>query len=291
MNKDIDELLEKFIDYILVEKNLSENTVGAYKNDLLKFKEFLEKKKLKLNSIENQDITEFIIFLKKKNLSSLSIVRILSSLRNFYKFLIGKGIIKNLKLTIESPKVEKKLPEVLSKEEIEKILSVENLSKNSIRDLAILELFYGSGLRVSEVCNLKISDLNLDEGFVKIRGKGNRERIAILNERTIELIRKYLSLRKPSTEDYLFLNSRRKRISRQSIWKIVKKYTKYAGIGKNVKPHTLRHSFATHLLSEGLDLRIVQELLGHKSISTTEIYTHLNKKQIKEIYKRFHPRA
>ncbi len=288
---DKENLIEKFINHVSIEKNLSPNTVDAYRNDILKFKNFLENKNISLNKLGSEDITSFIIFLKKKNYSSTSIVRILSGVRNFYKFLIARGYIKNKEIYIETPKVEKKLPEVLSKEEVQKILSVDKISRKHIRNLAILELFYSSGLRVSELCNLKIEDINFDEGFIKIKGKGGRERISLLNKETVELLKKYLNERKPSVNGYLFLNNQGKKISRQSIWKIVKKYAKYAGIEKNVKPHTLRHTFATHLLSEGLDLRVVQELLGHKSIATTEIYTHLDRKKIKELYKKFHPRA
>lgn len=287
----LQEMIEKFINHILIEKNLSINTASSYKNDILKFKEFIEEKKLNLNKLNSEDITSFILSLKKKNYSSTSIVRILSGIRNFYKFMIGLGYIKNSQLNIESPKIEKKLPEILTYQEIEKILNLDKISRKHIRNLAILELFYSSGLRVSEVCNLKVNDLNLENGFIKVKGKGDRERIALLNKKTIELLKKYLNERKQNYSEYLFLNNQGKKISRQSIWKIVKKYAKYAGINKNVKPHTLRHTFATHLLNEGLDLRVVQELLGHKSIATTEIYTHLERKRIKELYKKFHPRA
>ncbi len=286
----IEELIDRFINHILIEKNLSTNTASAYKNDILKFKEFIEEKGIDLNKLSSEDITSFIFFLKRKNYSSTSIVRILSGIRNFYKFIAGHGYIENLQINIESPKVERKLPDFLTYQEIEKILNLNEISRKHIRNLAILELFYSSGLRVSEVCDLKVNDLNLENGFIKVKGKGNRERIALLNKKTIELLKKYLSERKGNS-DYLFLNNQGKRISRQSIWKIVKKYAKYAGINKNVKPHTLRHTFATHLLNEGLDLRVVQELLGHKSISTTEIYTHLDRKKLKELYKKFHPRS
>ncbi|MCM8805043.1 MAG: tyrosine-type recombinase/integrase, partial [Candidatus Omnitrophica bacterium] len=257
----LEELIEKFINHILIEKNLSTNTASAYKNDILKFKKFIEEKNLNLNKLDSEDITSFIFFLKKKNYSSTSIVRILSGIRNFYKFIIGVGYIKNRQLNIESPKIERKLPDVLTYEEVEKILNLDKISRKHIRNLAIIELFYSSGLRVSEVCNLKINDLNLEDGFIKVKGKGNRERIALLNKKTIELLKKYLNERKQSYNEYLFLNNQGKKISRQSVWKIVKKYAKYAGINKNVKPHTLRHTFATHLLNKGLDLRVVQELL------------------------------
>jgi len=286
-----EKMIEMFINHILIEKNLSLNTANAYKNDLNKFKIFIEQKNVDINKLDYEIFTSFIIFLKKKNYSSTSIVRIISGVRNFYKFLVARGYIKNPEINIESPKIEKRLPEVLTEEEIEKLLNVNKVSRKHLRNLAILELFYSSGLRISELCNLKINDLNLENGFIRVKGKGNRERIALLNKFSVEMLRKYLSERKTGIDEYLFLNNRNKKISRQSVWKVVKKYAKYAGIDKDVKPHTLRHTFATHLLERGMDLRVVQELLGHKSIATTEIYTHLNRKKIKEIYKKYHPRS
>jgi len=286
-----EKMIEMFINHILIEKNLSLNTANAYKNDLNKFKIFIEQKNVDINKLDYEIFTSFIIFLKKKNYSSTSIVRIISGVRNFYKFLVARGYIKNPEVNIESPKIEKRLPEVLTEEEIEKLLNVNKISRKHLRNLAILELFYSSGLRISELCNLKINDLNLENGFIRVKGKGNRERIALLNKFSVEMLRKYLSERKTGIDEYLFLNNRNKKISRQSVWKVVKKYAKHAGIGKDVKPHTLRHTFATHLLERGMDLRVVQELLGHKSIATTEIYTHLNRKKIKEIYKKYHPRS
>jgi len=286
MKKDnIDEFLNDFALHISIEKNLSPNTVSGYLKDLEKFKEFLLKKGYSLRKIDGEKLTEFILFLKRKNLSSSTIIRILSSLRNFYKFLNAKKkITGKSNLLIESPKSERNLPVVLTKEEMEKLLSVKINKKNHTRNIAILELIYGAGLRVSETSNLKLSDINLNEGYMKIKGKGNRERICFLSEKAKIAILNYLKERnlkkKNQISPYLFLNNRGKRLSRQSIWKIVKEYTKLAGIEKNVKPHTLRHSFATHLLEAGLDLRIVQELLGHKVISSTEIYTHLNRRRL-----------
>ena len=297
MKKDnIDEFLNDFALHISIEKNLSPNTVSGYLKDLEKFKEFLLKKGYSLRKLDGEKLTEFILFLKRKNLSSSTIIRILSSLRNFYEFLNAKKkITGKSNLLIESPKSERNLPVVLTKEEMEKLLSVKINKRNHTRNIAILELIYGAGLRVSETSNLKISDINLNEGYMKIKGKGSRERICFLSEKAKIAILNYLKERnlkgRNQISPYLFLNNRGKRLSRQSIWKIVKEYTKLAGIEKNVKPHTLRHSFATHLLEAGLDLRIVQELLGHKVISSTEIYTHLNRKKIKEDYKKFHPRA
>ena len=293
-NIPISKLKDEFFSYLLVEKNLSQNTISAYKNDIKKFIKFLREKKYRLKEIDFSKFTEFLLNLKKQNLSVSSIIRIISSIRNFYKFLYARGYVSNY-LFIETPKSDRNLPEVLSFTEIEKLLSVKNNSKTYKRDIAILELIYGSGLRVSELVNLKIDDINFKQKFMRIKGKGNRERIAFLNEVALKRINEYLPERaknkKSSQSPFLFLNKSGSKLSRQFIWKIVKKYVSLAGFDKNVKPHTLRHSFATHLLESGLDLRIVQELLGHKNLSTTEIYTHIDRKQIKKIYKKYHPRA
>jgi len=290
----ISKLKDEFFSYLLVEKNLSENTISAYRNDIKKFIRFLKEKKYRIKKIDFLKFTEFLLNLKKQNLSVSSIIRIITSIRNFYKFLYARGYV-NSYLFIETPKSDRNLPEVLSSSEIEKLLSVKNNSKTYKRDIAILELIYGSGLRVSELVNLKIDDINFNQKFMRIKGKGNRERIAFLNNIALKKINEYLPERaknkKASQSPFLFLNKSGNKLSRQFIWKIVKKYVSLAGLDKNVKPHTLRHSFATHLLESGLDLRIVQELLGHKNLSTTEIYTHIDRKQIKKIYKKYHPRA
>lgn len=286
-----EDLINKFIEHITVEKNLSLNTSISYRNDVLKFIKYINSKKVNFMKINEEIYTDFLLYLKKNGYSASSICRIVSSIRNFYKFMVAKGYIKKTEFEIETPKIEKKLPEFLTEEEVEKILSLSNITRQHLRNLAILELFYSSGLRISELCNLKIEDFNFEKGFIKVKGKGGRERLALVNNIAIGLIKRYLSENKKRKCEYVFVNNRGERISRQSIWKIVKKYAKYAGLEKNVTPHTFRHSFATHLLSAGMDLRFVQELLGHKSIATTEIYTHLNKRKIKEIYKKLHPRA
>jgi len=291
---DVAKLENDFFSFIQLEKNLSKNTISAYKNDIKKFKEFLDRKKYRIKEIDFTKFTEFLLDLKRKNLSVSSIIRIISSIRNFYKFLYARGYINDY-FFIETPKSEKPLPQVLSLYEMDKLLSVKENSKTFKRNIAILELIYGSGLRVSEVVNLKIDDINFNQKFMRIRGKGNRERIAFFNEIALKRIDDYLLEREKNKKgnftSYLFVNNRGNKLSRQFVWKIVKKYTLLAGIDKNVKPHTLRHSFATHLLESGLDLRIVQELLGHKNLATTEIYTHIDRTQIKKIYKKYHPRA
>ena len=292
LKNDFDKLRDFFLQHLQVEKNLAKNTIEAYSQDFIKFKEFLQEKKIPLQKIDNEYITSFILFLKKKNLSSATIVRILSTVRNFYNFLIGHNLIKNPHFFIESPKIERSLPEVLTQEEVSATIDSAISKKVKMRDIAIIELLYGAGLRISEISEIKIENIIFENSTLKIKGKGKKERIAFLNKNSIEAIKRYLperSLKKNAgVSSYLFINNRGKKISRQSLWKIIKKLNITE---KNVTPHTFRHSFATHLLEEGLDLRIVQELLGHKTLATTEIYTHINKKQIKKIYKKFHPRS
>ncbi|MBN1445323.1 MAG: tyrosine recombinase [Candidatus Omnitrophica bacterium] len=290
------ELADYFLQHLRVERNLSKNTVGAYSADLKKFRAFMESDNYSLNRVDSEKITAFILFLKKQNLSSSTIVRTLSSVRNFYKFLAGHGFIKiNSLPLIESPKVHRHLPEVLSKDEITLLIKDLFGTKDGIRNLAVIELIYGAGLRVSEITGIKTGDINFENNQIKITGKGNRERIVFLNRNSLAAVNSYLAVRakklRNSASPYLFVNSRGGKISRQSIWKLIKKMSAVSKLDKNVFPHTFRHSFATHLLESGLDLRIVQELLGHKTLATTEIYTHINKSQIKSVYKKFHPRS
>lgn len=290
------ELSDYFLQHLRVERNLSKNTVAAYSDDLKKFMNFLQTGNYKLTNLDSEKITSFILFLKKQNLSSSTIVRILSSVRNFYKFLAGHGFIKiNSLPLIESPKVHRHLPEVLSKDEITLMIKDIFGTKNGIRNLALIELIYGAGLRVSEIAGIKTGDINFENNQIKITGKGNRERIVFLNKNSLAAVNSYLAERakkpKNAASPYLFVNNRGEKISRQSVWKLIKKMSAVSHVDKNVFPHIFRHSFATHLLEGGLDLRIVQELLGHKTLATTEIYTHINKAQIKSIYKKFHPRS
>jgi len=283
---------EFFLQHLRVERNLSQNTIEAYSCDLDKFGRFLEESGHSLNKISGEEVTLFIMFLKKHGLSPSTIVRILSSVRNFYRFLSGHNLVKNPSLIIESPRIRRALPEILTKEEISGIIGSALSQGHKKRDIALIELIYGAGLRVSEITSIKLEDISFEKGTMKIRGKGNRERIAFLNKNSVEAVKKYMEERaagkKPAESGWLFVNNRGSRLSRQSVWKIVKRIS---AAGKCVTPHTYRHSFATHLLEAGLDLRIVQELLGHKTLATTEIYTHINKKQIKTVYKKFHPRS
>ncbi len=290
------ELTDYFLQHLRVERNLSANTIDAYSNDLEKFRDFLQANGCRITGLDSENITGFILFLKKKNLSSSTIVRILSSVRSLYRFMAGQGIIRDSSLpALESPRTHRNLPEVLSREETVQFIKAVIDEKNRARDIAVIELIYGAGLRVSEASDIRIADMNFDNNYIKIHGKGNRERLVFFNRNSLNAVKICMEerARKKKTElsPYLFVNNRGGRLSRQSIWKLVKRINAFTLPGRNISPHTLRHSFATHLLEGGLDLRIVQELLGHKSLATTEIYTHVNKKQIHSVYKRFHPRS
>jgi len=291
--------IDIFLNYLSVEKGLSSNTLSAYKRDLLFFKEYLKERGIgSLTSIKKEDIHNFMLKQKESNLSSNSISRRLSALKAFYRFLLRERLISfDPTETIESPKIWKKIPQTLNIEEIEKIILQPNLkTKIGIRDRAILDTLYATGMRVSEIVNLKLDDVNLEMGFLRCVGKGNKERIIPLGKYATEAIKRYLKetrnyLLGKKDSDLLFISRLGKKISRQALWKMIKKYARMAKIKKPVRPHIIRHSFATHLLERGADLRSVQELLGHSDISTTQIYTHIDHNRLKLIHKKFHPRA
>ncbi|MCM8795841.1 MAG: site-specific tyrosine recombinase XerD [Candidatus Omnitrophica bacterium] len=292
------ELIENFLNYLLVERGLSQNTISSYQQDLNVYLNFL--KSISLDSflrINKNDIINFMLYQKDKGLSPNSIARRLAALKVFYRFLVREGILKaDPTSLIDSPKLYKKIPETLSLNEVDALLAQPNpRDKQGIRDKAILETLYATGMRVSEVVNLRQDNINLEVGFLRCVGKGNKERIIPLGKKAQESIKRYLEKSRPhllnkKESEFLFLNRFGKKISRQSVWKIIRKYARLARIKKPIRPHILRHSFATHLLERGADLRSVQEMLGHTNISTTQIYTHVNKDRLKMIHKMFHPR-
>ena len=290
--------LEAFLDYLKVEKGLSSNSIYAYNEDLRKYIDYLNDFKISdPKKITRKDITDFL-FILRKNISPRSIARILSTIKNFHRFLLREKITStDPSDLIDTPKVDKKIPNFLTFDEVSKILKAPNLKNTQgIRDRAILELMYATGLRVSELVGLKLSDVNLDVGFMKCKGKGSKERIVPLGKVAAQFLEKYLQTARLKLLGkkvciYLFLAQGGKGISRQSVWKMIKKQVRKVGIKKKVSPHTLRHSFATHLLEGGADLRSVQEMLGHASITTTQIYTHINQTRLKKIHAEFHPRA
>jgi tyrosine recombinase XerC len=273
-------------------KNSSKHTLRAYKRDLLDFYEYLKRNNLNYIDISRNSLRGFLIELKEKGLEKRSISRKISSIRSFYRFLMKEGIIeKNPLTTLELPKVDKKLPTFLTEEEVIKLINSPN-DKNLIgyRDKLILTFLYSTGMRVSEIVSLKVSQLDLDKGEVIITGKGKKDRIVFLTDEIKDMIKIYLDKRRKKS-NVLFLNRNGKPLTDKGIRLLVEKYAKKVVPYKKVTPHTLRHTFATHLLTNGADLRVVQELLGHTKLSTTQIYTHLTKENLKKIYDNFHPHS
>lgn len=295
----MDKLLSIFLDYLSVERGLSKNTISSYSRDLNSYLTFLAAvQKKDIQGSSREDIREFMIHQKDKGLSVNSIARGLAALRMFYRFLSREKLIKaDVSGYIDSPKLWKKIPEVLNLEEVERLLEAPDLKTiQGMRDRAILEIMYATGMRVSEVAGVRLAEVNTDVGFVRCLGKGNKERIVPLGRKASEAILRYLERSRPSllkkgAAQELFLNRSGKRISRISLWKLIKAYARQAHIKKPIRPHILRHSFATHLLERGADLRSVQEMLGHSDISTTQIYTHVNRDRLRSIHKAFHPRG
>jgi integrase/recombinase XerD len=292
-----EEAIKQYILFLRTERGLSDNTLYSYKNDLKQFLQYLQSKEIKEIENLNEDLLlSFLSFLKRK-FNPRSAMRKVSAVKGLLKFLQREGYIEGgLYERFETPTPSKTLPKVLSVEEIESLLSQPDTSNiYGLRDKALLELLYSSGLRISEASNLRIDDVDLEGEFLRCRGKGQKERIVPLGSIAKKWLREYisgarLSLAKKDTR-WLFLRKGGGKLSRVSMWKIVKKYAKMAGIKKEISPHTLRHSFATHLLEGGADLRSIQEMLGHSSITTTEIYTHISRKHLKEVFKESHPRA
>lgn len=293
--------LEGFRSYMLLERSLSANTVEAYLRDVSKLAEFSEIKGLDLNPtlVESEHLHEFIFWLNELGLGATSQARLISGLKTFYKYLLLEDIIDNDPThLLETPKMQRTIPEVLSYQEMQRLLAAIDLSTDhGTRNRAMLETLYASGLRVSELISLRISNLYLDVGFIKVIGKNNKERIVPIGEEAIKHIGYYRQgvrnkMKKidKEDEDTLFLNRRGRKLSRIMVFMIVKETAQLAGITKNVSPHTFRHSFATHLIEGGADLRAIQDMLGHENITTTEIYTHLDTEFLKETILSFHPR-
>ncbi len=290
--------IDQFIYFLEVERGVSNNTIQSYRKDLEKFSEHISRQKIDVSGVQREEIVGFLMYLKDLGLSATTIARNLAALKTFWKFLVSEQIVhENVAAVVETPRTWKKIPEVLNREEVEKLLEAPS-GKDwmGIRDKAILELMYASGLRVSEVKDLKKTNVNLESGFVKCFGKGGKERIVPMGRVAEKAIGRYLKrvrekLSSKTRDDHLFLSRLGRKLSRQSLWKMFRKYARLAGIKKHISPHTLRHSFATHLLEGGADLRGVQEMLGHADISTTQIYTHINKEKLRQVHKKFHPRA
>ena len=282
--------IEKFMRYLEIEKNYSPHTVLNYRLDLEGFKGFLGG--APLENVDYLTLRKYLAMLKEKNLSVRTIARRLSTLRSFFKFLTREGHLKtNPTLSLSSPKQEKHLPVFLTEDEATKLMeAVVAKDERGLRDKAVLETFYSTGIRISELAGLKVDDIDFIGSVVKVLGKGRKERIVPIGEQAIRAIRTYLEKRKKQSEA-LFLNKSGKRMTVRGIRNLVQKYVLIASMKHGISPHTLRHSFATHLLNRGADLRSVQELLGHVNLSTTQIYTHLTTERLKIVYDKAHPRA
>jgi len=291
--------ISSFLTHIRVEKGLSANTVSAYRRDLMKFSDFVQKRKLSLEAVRSDDLMDFLAGLYRQRLESKSVARHLVSLRNFFRFAQTQELITaDPSVNLESPKIRRSLPGYLRLEEVERLLAQpDGKTPFGMRDRAMLEVLYSAGLRVSELIGLRVSDLDTKVGCVRCIGKGDKERIVPIGKKALGMVERYLRearpklLGKATGSPTLFVNRRGGALSRVGVWKILSSYGRRAGLRVALTPHMLRHSFATHLLERGADLRSVQLMLGHADISTTQIYTHVVEERLKQIYKAHHPRA
>ncbi|MDD4908236.1 MAG: tyrosine recombinase XerC [Candidatus Omnitrophica bacterium] len=286
----MERFIGKFLRYLEIEKNYSGHTLLNYKLDLEHFQGFL--KETPIESADYLTLRKYLALLKEKNLQSRSVARKLSCLRSFFKFLCRDGYLKaNPALSLASQKLNKHLPSFLTEEEVGRLIDIVVLKdERGLRDKAILETFYSTGIRISELVGLNIEDMDFISGVAKVRGKGKKERLVPIGEQAIKAIRAYLSARKKQSQT-VFINKSGNRLSTRGTRNVVHKYILLAALTRKISPHTLRHSFATHLLDRGADLRSVQELLGHANLSTTQIYTHLTTEKLKKVYDKAHPRA
>ncbi len=293
--------LDRFQDYLAFERGLSPRTLDAYGRDIERFRQFVEARGLTgPEVVAGRDLREFSYRLREQGLAPTSIRRTLSAIRTYYRFLLAEGLVSSdPSEQVESPAVWRRLPDVLSREEAERLLSAPDPAERLYwRDRALLEFTYASGVRVGELITVRVRDVDLDEGCAVVYGKGAKERVVPLGRPAIDALRVYLRELRPALDRRegqgagpLFLNARGGGLSRMGVWKILKKQVERAGIARRVKPHTLRHTFATHLLEGGADLASVQEMLGHADISTTQIYTHVDRDYLREVHRRYHPRS
>lgn len=294
----MEQQVDDFINFLAIERNLADNTIQAYATDLVDFIDFLANHGVdKIPDIDASLISRYLVSLSKKNYTSFSIARKLSAIRMFHRFLVSENItLHNPTENISFPKLSHRLPLVLNHEEMERLIEQPDTSeKFGLRDRALLEVAYATGVRVSELISISLPDLMFDQHLVRVFGKGSKMRIIPVGQQAIQAVHHYLEnsrwlLGKTQVDETLFLNHHGRKLSRMGFWKILKKHTVQAGITKQISPHSLRHTFATHLIEGGADLRAVQEMLGHVSISSTQIYTHLDREYLKEIHRTFHPR-
>jgi integrase/recombinase XerD len=299
------EEIKSFLNHLAVEKGFSDNTIDAYRNDLNQLADFIEEVAIaqgyspEWSRVDRNLLINFILNLKERNYAPATVARKVAAVKSFFEFLVADGIIRTDPTeNLSSPKVGKSLPKPLSADEVEALLAAPARlsSPEAKRDVAMIELLYAGGMRVSEMISLNMGDANIEAGYVRCLGKGSKERIIPIHQEATRAIREYIEEARPrllrdAEEEALFLNRRGERLTRQGFWLILKAHAKAAGINKVVTPHTLRHSFATHVLRGGADLRAVQELLGHANISSTQIYTHLTSEHVRQAYEKAHPRA
>jgi integrase/recombinase XerD len=294
----MDALLDCFLEHLVVERGLAQNSLEAYRRDLTRYAAYLRGRRKRVIALDRAEVPRYLLALREAGLSPRSVARHLSAIRQFHRFLVREGhATEDPTSHLESPRPWRRLPTVLSCDEVDRLLAPrEARTPQEFRDRAMLELLYASGLRVSELVGLRLADLNLAVGIVRVLGKGDKERLVPLGDAAAESLRTYLAHGRPRLEKrrpspHLFLGRHGRGLTRQMFWQILKRYVRAAGITKSVSPHTLRHSFATHLLERGADLRSVQLMLGHADIGTTQIYTHLSRAHLKAIYDKYHPRA
>lgn len=295
----MDDVIDGFIQYLSVERGLAKNTLIAYRRDLVKYVSFLKTAGASsLEQVSRQKVSEYIYDQKKKGMQVTSICRSLAAIKMFHRFMVREGLAsEDPTALVDTPKIWKRVPDVLSQPEVLAMIKASDGEQwQQIRDHAIIEMFYASGMRVSELVNLKVENINFEVGYIRCIGKGSKERLVPVGRQAREAVVRYLhevrpGLVKQGNPPQVFLSRLGKLLSRQSIWKIIKHYAVKSGVSKTIKPHTLRHSFATHMLEHGADLRSVQEMLGHADISTTQIYTHVDRERLRTVHKQFHPRG
>ena len=295
----MDDLLDSFLSYLVVEKGLSENTLESYGRDLKKFLLFIKSRGItSAREIKYGDILDFMIHSREEGLNATTIVRSMVSIKQFFKYLLSEKVLsEDPTAHIKTPKMKKAIPGVISLDDVESILGAPDESTpEGLRDAAMLEILYATGIRVSELIGLKLNDVNFELGFVVVYGKGSKERVVPIGDKAREKLLSYLrdsrpALLKGRESKALFVTRRGAGMTRQGFWKIIKAQALKSGVTKKISPHTLRHSFATHLLERGADLRTIQVMLGHSDISTTQIYTHVESERLKEIHKKYHPRS
>lgn len=291
--------IQDYLHYLRVERGLVHNTTISYQQDLMALKKYLEEQQISaFDAVDRYTILNYLATLQEEQKAKTSVVHVVSTFRQFFRYLANENkITADPMLQIDTPKSGHHLPQVMTTDEVDRLLAIPDTTKKlGLRDRTLLEVMYATGLRVSELVNLTLDELHLEMGLIQPLGKGDKERIIPIGEVAIDWLNQYLAtargqLLKDQSSPYVFLNAHGRQLTRQGVWKNLKALVRQAGITKNVTPHTLRHSFATHILENGADLRVVQELLGHADISTTQIYTHISQKRLTEVYQKYHPRA